>query len=196
MKKTLIIVRHGRKDGDLISQAHLEEINNSGIPGVNEYVSNCHSPIFLHLGSSFLRTEQTILAFKNHLDREKINIQGLLPADPRFGNENLFNKFLENPAIKAEADKTTWFDAYSKRDKNFIAETQLNMSHGVYDLFKKAEDDSLTISIGHTPLIEWLAFAFDSKNNLPRDLKLKELTGIILTEKDGDRITISGTIGF
>jgi phosphohistidine phosphatase SixA len=194
MRKNIVILRHGRKDGELIAADQIAEIENNGIPAVNELLKD--QQVVIHNGSHYVRTKQTVQAFERFALRTGLfTVAGYLHGDERFGNVDLFNEFTANPEIKAEADRTSWFNAFEKADPIFIANVQSDMMAALWKMFSELKDGQTAITVGHTPMIEWLAFAIDRQGNIPRDTKLAELTGFIFTEEAG-QIIIAGKVGF
>jgi broad specificity phosphatase PhoE len=192
--KRLAIIRHGERDGENISARQLDEIQQSGIAGVNQLIKG--QKIVLHRGSEFGRTHQTILAFEKYLLKKPGSQQiGMLLADPRFGSKRIFDKFMTNSKIVAEAENSTWFEAFEHYQLEFITQTQKMMLKAVQQIFDSVQDGTTVILVGHTPLIEWLAFAIDTEEIIPRNLKLEELTGFSIEYNAGD-IKIAKTIGF
>jgi len=195
--KNIVIIRHGRKDGDMVAADQLREIEEKGITGLNEIVKNYQGPVIIHRGTGFDRTRQTIEAFERFLkaSKSKYIFGGYLPANPSLGNQEMFNEFTANTAVANEAEKTNWFKAFCDYNPRFIIKIKRILIKEITNIFNQVPESSLTITINHTPLIEWLAFGLDVYREVPRDLKLKELTGFVLTQKDG-QITIKETIGF
>ncbi|MFA6194840.1 MAG: hypothetical protein WC719_03815 [Patescibacteria group bacterium] len=198
--KTLVIIRHGRKDedGTLVDKDQLAEIENIGIAGLNDLVKKHQGLVIFHLGTAIERTGQTIKAYERHLDiSNAINsFGGYLPADARLGSNKIFKEFSENPEIVKEAERTTWFNAFRRYNPKFIEKIQINMLDAITDIFSRVDDGSLVISAGHTPMIEWLALGIDENDHkISCKIKLKELTGFIFTEDKG-RIQVTRTIGF
>ena len=197
--KTLVIICHGRKDknGTLIDKDQLAEIESIGISGLNDLVKKHEGLIVFHLGTYLERTGQTIRAYERHLDMSNAinSFGGYLNADARLGSNKIFKEFNEDPKIVEEAERTTWFNAFRKHNPRFIEKVQINMLDAITDIFSRVEDESLVISSGHTPMIEWLALGVDQENKISCKTRLKELTGFIFTEDKG-RIRVAGTTGF
>lgn len=196
--KTLVIIRHGRKDkdGTLVDKDQLAEIESIGIAGLNDLVKSHKGLVIFHLGTALERTGQTIRAYERHLDTsDAINsFGGYLPADARLGSNKIFKEFSEDHKIVEEAEETTWFNAFKRYNPKFIEKVQINMLDAIIDIFSRVDDGSLIISAGHTPMIEWLALGIDQENKISCKTKLKELTGFVFTEDKG-RIHVMGTIG-
>ena len=74
------------------------------------------------------------------------------------------------------------------------ADIQGDLKAATRNLFLEMNENELLISVGHTPMIELTAFAFDPDGKIDRDLGLKELSGFLLQEKDGE-ITVVKQIG-
>lgn len=192
--KYLIAIRHGRKDGDLIAAEQIAEIKKEGIPGLNELIAK--KRVILHLGSALKRTRQTIKAFEAFIDENDLcHCRAYITPDPNFGNSKMFTEFISNKELEAEAKQTNWYQTFQKHNPEFIKKTQDNMLLSLKSVFNNAFDDEIIIMVGHTPLVEWLAYAIDEKNYLPRDIKLAELTGFAFKEHDG-KISLAGAIGF
>ena len=186
--------RHGRKDGENIADDQINELMENGIPSLNPLLSGIY--VALHEGSAFSRTKQTLNALEWYMDTSiTYTLDTFLESDPRFGNEEMFAKFLTNDLIKAEAKGSNWFAAFSKHNPNFITEVQKGMIDAIKDAFEQVEEDTTILICGHTPCIEWLAFALDKENKISRNIQLKELTGFIFTDENGV-ISVTGTIGF
>ncbi len=192
--KHLIVIRHGRKDGDFIAADQIAEIKRDGIPGVNELIAK--KMVILHLGSALKRTRQTIKAFEHFIDENGLcRCRAYMTPDPRFGSSAMFAKFSENKELEAEAKRSAWYQAFEKYDPEFIKKTQEDMISSLKPAFNTALDGEIIIMVGHTPLVEWLAYAIDTNKYLPRDIKLTELTGFIFTENKGE-ISFADTVGF
>lgn len=193
--KELAIIRHAKKDGENIAKTEIENIQLYGIAGLDELLVES-KPLVLHQGSALLRTEQTIRAFEEHLDCfHNWRFEKYIPSDERLGSDKLFDKFLRNPEIKIVAEESSWYQAFDEFNPAFITEVQTNLVEAIKEAFAKAEENDLIIVVSHTPMIEWLAFYFDEKGKIPRNLQLKELTGFLFTEEDG-KITVAEPIGF
>jgi phosphohistidine phosphatase SixA len=193
--KTIAIVRHAKKKGEVIDDAALAEIEKNGIPGLNQLVKG--EKVSLHLGSEFVRTEQTILAFGKYAERVSLyDFKGYVTLDKRFGNPTMFVEFFSVPAVTQsfEADGKTWFEACTLHNPDFLARTQTDLVKAVKNAFFQIGPDETLVTIGHTPLIEWLVFALDG-GRTDRNLRLNELTGFILVEDCG-KIEVTGVIGF
>jgi hypothetical protein len=192
--KNVVYLRHGKKNGELIAADQIAEIEANGIPEVNELLKG--QSIIIHDGSEYIRTEQIVQAFELFAMRTQLfTIAGHLDKDSRFGNKELFSQFTADPQIVAEANRTNWFSVFEKANPIFIANVQSDMMAALWKIFGELKDGQTAITVGHTPMIEWLAFAIDRQGNVPRDLKIAELTGFIFTEEAG-QIIISGKIGF
>lgn len=191
------MLRHGRKDGENIAQNALDEIVKNGIPMVNDLCIG--QKIRIHEGTEYDRTRQTIKAYEVFLvgiqenDGVDCEIVGYIPADPRLGNKALFDEFTANPEVLADATARNWYRAFEDYNPMFITRVQLDALAALREIFAHANDGDLILSIGHTPMIEWLAFACDPYENISRDIKLAELTGFIFTEELG-KITVTGFI--
>lgn len=192
--KHLIVIRHGRKEGELIAADQIAEIKKHGIPGLNELIAK--RMVILHLGSALKRTRQTIKAFEHFIDENNLcRCRAYITADPRFGSSEMFAEFSSNKDLEAEAKNTTWYQAFEKYDPEFIKKTQQDMISSLKSAFNTALDGEIIIMVSHTPLVEWLAYAIDINEYLPRDIKLAELTGFIFNENKGE-ISFADTIGF
>lgn len=192
--KHLVVIRHGRKDGDLIAADQIAEIKRHGIPGLNEIIAK--RMVILHLGSALKRTRQTIKAFEHFIDENGLcRCRAYITADPRFGSSEMFAEFSSNKDLEAEAKNTTWYQAFEKYDPEFIKKTQQDMISSLKSAFNTALDGEIIIMVSHTPLVEWLAYAIDTNEYLPRDIKLAELTGFIFNENRGE-ISFADTVGF
>lgn len=194
--KQLIIICHGKTDpqGNIVAN-QIENIQEKGIPGVNE-IARCYGKIFLHHGSRFARTRQTINAYEVYLlSKGKSQSQlGILLSDPRFGNETILKPF-QDPSLKNIAETSSWYTVFEDSRPDFIINNQILMERGVKQIFASIPDEALAITVGHSPLIEWLAIHFSGGNKIPRDLKLKELEGFILTYEAG-QIKVTDSVGF
>jgi hypothetical protein len=197
--KNLIYLRHGKKDGENIAKDALDSIVKNGIPVINNLC--VRQTIRTHLGTEYDRTRQTIMAYVCFLagdaQDKTINcaIHGDIPADPRLGNKALFDEWTSNPEVTADANARNWYRAYEDYNPMFITRVQLDALAALRDIFAQANDGELIISIGHTPMIEWLAFALDASETISRDIKLQELTGFLITEDNG-HIYVTAQIGF
>ena len=200
--KELIIIRHARKNVkgegnvDLINEEALNDIEIYGVPGLNEIIKD--QTLILHSGSAFERTKQTITAFSAYMANcgDSYHFDGWLPSDIRFGNEDDFAKFMANEKIVADAKATNWFNAFSHHNPNFIKRVQSEMVKAVEEIFSVIDPGTTVIMVGHTPLIEWLAYAFDPMKKISRDTKLKELDGFIFCQNSDGEIKVTGTVGF
>ncbi len=194
MSKNLIMLRHGRKDGENIAQDALKDIIKNGIPAINDLVVG--QRIIIHDGTEYDRTRQTINAYVEFLKgNSSINCQiiGNIYRDIRLGNKALFDEFTANPEVLADATARNWYRAFEDYNPMFITRVQLDALAALRNIFAYANDGDLILSVGHTPMIEWLAFACDPYENISRDIKLAELTGFIFTEELG-KITVTGFI--
>jgi hypothetical protein len=196
MSKNLIYVRHAKKDGENIAKDTLSAIVKNGIPMVNDLCTG--QKIRIHDGTEYDRTRQTIDAYVEFLEgNATINCQiiGNIYRDIRLGNKALFDEWTANPDVTADANTRNWYRAFEDYNPLFITRVQLDALAALRNIFAYADDGDLILSVGHTPMIEWLAFACDRYENISRDIKLAELTGFIFTEEAG-QITITGTVGF
>lgn len=192
----MIMVRHGRKVGEDIAEEQIAEIKENGIPVLNDLAKG--QKIVFQPGGTLDRTRQTLAAFAIHLDQHPEyghEVIGWLAPNPAFGNEALFNKMLADADAKAEAAKTSWYTAFDAKDQVWVIDVQMQMFTAIQNLFRDVNEDTLIISVGHSPLIEWLGIWLDKFDHFDKNLKLQELTGFILTEECG-QITITGFVGF
>ena len=192
--KTLVILRHAKKDGENIAASALAEIEANGIKGLNNFVKG--EKVSLHLGSGLDRTAQTVLAFGRYAERVNLyDFQGYISLDKRFGNDEMFKAFFLNPAVvKDFNDGKTWFEAFNAHDPAFLNKVQADLIKAVKNAFFQINPEETLVTICHTPLIEWLVFALDG-GRTDRNLRLNELSGFILVE-DGGKIEVTGVIGF
>lgn len=120
--KKIIIVRHGRKDGEVIAKDQIAEIEKTGIPGLNELVAN--NNVIIHMGSKYKRTMQTILAWEKYAEKNGTDCFEYVNEDKNFGNPEIFAAFSTNQAIKDEAGKSNWYNAFMLHDPAFIKRVQ------------------------------------------------------------------------
>jgi hypothetical protein len=150
----------------------------------------------LHMGSKLKRTRQTILAWKQYSDENNLClVRGIHGYDSRFGSDEIFEQFTKDPNIVAAAKASNWWQACQHYNPGLIESTQSAMIEALHKAFEFAEEDMIVVMAGHTPMIEWLAYAFDPYETISRDTKLAELTGFIFTEDNG-KIEVTGTVGF
>lgn len=191
------MIRHGKKDGENIAEAQLAKIVKNGILAVNPLVAG--KKVHLHEGTEYDRTRQTINAYHQYLvSGGNCEIVGRIPRDTRLGNKKLFDEWTANPEVNADAEKRSWYEAFEDYSPFFIGRVQYQALCALRDLFSQIEEDERIISIGHTPMIEWLAFIVDELNEsekISRDIKLAELTGFVFTKEKG-RIAISARVGW
>ncbi len=193
--KNLILIRHGKKDGENIATAQLKELEENGIPWLNEIIKG--EKVVIHLGSSLDRTAQTVKAFHRYASsKELYSFEGHISPGPRMGNDEMFTAFLRDSPAKREFNQSkNWFTAFEKHDPDFIKKIQNDMLNAVREYFENLRNGGTILMVGHTPLIEWLAFACDPNRRIDRNIQLKELTGFIFTEDNG-QISVTGKIGF
>jgi len=190
--KDIIMLRHGRKDGELIAEDQITDIVNNGIPAINDLVRG--RSVVIHYGSSFVRTKQTIQAFEKYADKENLfqKTGFYIRGDSRFGNPGLFADMTAKTDVVAQ--KTTWYQAFMAYNPRFITKVQLDLMAALRKFFSLMEAGQVGITIGHTPMIEWLAFAIAPERAIPRNTKLDELTGFIFTEEDDGRISVQAKV--
>ena len=203
--KKILILRHARKNlategnVELINENVLREIKTNGIPSLNEYIElRPDQQLIFHKGGTLTRTEQCINAYSDYLKNCSIpRLQSdWIESDSRFGNQNIIDYMIQSDAhIINESKRSNWFNAFNKFDRKFLIKTQHDLVEAVKYNFLAVPDDSIIIQFGHSPLIEWLIYALDLKNKLGRDIKLKELTGFVLTQ-EGKIEEVAATIGF
>ena len=183
--KEIVMLRHGRKDGELIAPDALEEIRRKGIPALDEYLSEIKNPrVRIHLGSDLERTYQTAMALGEHIinKRKEIVFRGYLFSDKRFGNQEMFKVFLADEKIKAEGLKSSWEEAFRLHNPGFMREVKQGMVDAMRRICALSDENDIIITVGHTPLIEWAAFACDVECQIPRNVKLDELCGFVFQE--------------
>ena len=116
-------------------------------------------------------------------------------GNKRFGNAEMFAEFTAKAEIKAEAEKSNWYNAFRIYQPEFIERVQAGMLNALPQIFAQANDGEIIVMVGHTPMIEWLIYALDVTGNIPRNTKFRELTGFIITENKG-KFIVTGNIGF
>jgi phosphohistidine phosphatase SixA len=192
--KHLIVIRHGRKDGELIAADQLAEIEVNGIPGLNELVAGKH--IIIHYGSEYERTRQTIKAWEKYMDSSSLcHCRAYIVGDKNFGNAEMFAEFMADANIKAEAARSNWYNAFKLHQPAFIEHVQAGMLNALPQIFAQAFEGEIIVMVGHTPMIEWLIYAIDVTGYIRRDTQLKELTGFVINENQG-YVGITDTVGF
>jgi len=191
------MIRHGKKDGENIAEAQLAEIVKNGILAVNPLVFG--KKVRLHEGTEYDRTRQIINAYSQYLTNNgNCEIVGRIPRDTSLGNKKLFDEWMANPEVVADAEKRSWYQAFEDYSPMFIGRVQYQALCALRDLFSQIEENEIIISVGHTPMIEWLAIIVDELNKsekIGRDIKLAELTGFAFTKENG-RIAIAAQIGW
>ena len=189
--KRFAFVRHGRKDGNMIAADQITEIENSGIPGLNELLPG-NNRVILHLGSMLPRTAQTVRAFQKYMERQGYETALMIEPDKRFATEELFAQFMAKTEV-AEASKTEgWYNACLKFDKEFLRQVQTDLAEAIEEIFFRSQNGDLVIAIGHTPMIEFAALYYNPY--LGNRLVLKELTGFLF-EKEAGKINVIQKIG-
>lgn len=205
MGKKMIILRHARKNlvtegnVELINKSVLQEIKTNGIPSLNKYIElHPDQQLVFHKGGTLKRTEQCINAFADYL-KNCSNPRfpyDWIESDSRFGNQNIIDYMIQSDTcIINESKRSNWYTSFNKFDRSFLIKTQQDLAEAVKYNFLAVPEDSIIIQFGHSPLIEWLAYALDPQNKLGRDIKLKELTGFVITQ-EGEIEEVAATIGF
>jgi len=179
--KKVALVRHGKKAGELIDPAQLTEIENNGIPGLNELLQPGQE-IVIGLGSGLERTAQTILAFQAYMEKKGFVPAQILAGENRFGNAELFAKMTGNADLMTEVKKSGWYNAMSSLTPDWLKEIQEAEYAALTAIFDAVPNGDQVIIIGHTPMIELLALYVGPQCTIEPTLALKELEGIMFTQ--------------
>lgn len=185
--KRFAFVRHGRKDGAMIAADQIAAIEDFGIEGLNELLPG-NRLIILHLGSMVPRTAQTIRAFQKYLENQGYETALLMPPDKRFGSKEIFAKFPEDAKSDVEAGKISWLNVLKTRKIVLLKEIEHDILEATQEIFTKIKNGDLVISVGHTPMIEIAALHFNPY--LGEGMSLKELTGFLFEEENGDIVPV------
>ncbi|MFA5154891.1 MAG: hypothetical protein WC453_00490 [Patescibacteria group bacterium] len=190
--KKIAFVRHGRKGGELIAADQLTEIKINGITGLNGLVFNQSEnglPVSVCEGSGLERTAQTAQAYLDYIYDKGIVATQILPADPRFGNADLFKQMTGNAELMAEQKRSGWYNALKTVAPDLLTKIQKDQAEALERKFAEIEENEFLIIIGHTPMIELLAHSCKAEDvepsialNLRPDLALKELQGILFVQ--------------
>jgi len=196
MTKTIIIVRHERKDGEMIAANQIQKIIKNGIPAIDNNLPE-GDLIIVHPGSALVRTQQTIEAwernfiskygesgiwmFDESLPRESI---AFLP-DTRFGSYEVFKKF--EPAKTAFQETNNWLTALQEVAPELLEELKNGLMEALEEIFEWMDDSETIVMAGHTPMIEILAQGIDPDADVS---PLAELEGFIFQQEDEGAITV------
>jgi len=191
--KKVVIVRHGKKEGDLIAPDQLQEIRANGIKSLNHLLEPGQK-IVLGLGSELERTKQTTEAFAIYMERKGFIPTKTLPAEKNFGNAALFNQLTGNAELMALVKTDGWYSALKTLSPAILVEIQSSQYLTLQKIFDDVLDNDLVIIVGHTPMIELLAFYIGGAG-LDTKLVLKELQGVLFVQNEAGEICVSGTLG-
>jgi hypothetical protein len=182
MARIIIVVRHGKKDGENIAADQIEQIINNGIPAIDQNLERGHI-IIVHPGSKLIRTQQTIQALEDYWTSIGKQFMGhnddmgfFLPED-RFGSEELFNRCM----IAKPAFKGNWMTALQETDLALLKEIQNDAQMALLDIFFKMENAETVVMAGHTPILEILAASIDPTVDTS---PLKELSGYLFRQAE------------
>lgn len=191
-KKTLIIVRHGRKDGEMIAADQISEIVANGIPAIDRHLPEGYA-IAVHPGSAMVRTRQTIEAWeKSHDQKNPENMIWwdldckIFQPDLRFGSKEMFAKF---GLLKESFQQTgNWLTTLEKYAPDLLGAIRNGLMEALAEIMDFLDDGEAMVMAGHTPMIEIMAQAIDPSVDAS---PLAELEGFIFEqEEDDDRITV------
>lgn len=191
--KTVVMIRHGKKQGELIAEEQLEEIRANGIPALNPSLES-GSKIVICMGSGLERTAQTITAFMDYMESRGEKPTKILKGDPLFGNAKLFGQMTGDAELMAEQKIIGWYKALEHVNPELLHKIQIGEFHALKKIFESIEDNEMALTVGHTPMIELLGLYVDDNGNISDDLSLKELQGLMFQD-DGDTITVLGLVG-
>lgn len=181
--KTIVMIRHAKKDGELIDLAALEEIRNNGIPALSGV-----EVTRIHAGSEFIRTMLTARGYRDWLDIKGGEVRkSVIPSDPRLGSEELFGEMLKLPNIKEEMKQRPSQFAALKRVATLeqFRKWSEDARDALRNVFNQIHDGEVCLSVGHTPIVEMVANACMGWQ-LPEETSLKELEGFkFVQDKDG-----------
>jgi phosphohistidine phosphatase SixA len=192
MAKTIIIVRHGRKDGEMIAADQIQEIVKNGIPAIDNNLPE-ESFIYVHPGSALIRTRQTIEAWQKHFIA-KHGEEGIwvldedLPFAPsyRFGNDVMFARF--GPLKTGFKETGNWLETLQKYAPDFLKEIKEGLMKAITEVFAWPEDGETVVMAGHTPMIEIMAQGIDPDADVS---PLAELEGFVFEQdEEGGPITV------
>jgi hypothetical protein len=186
--KTIIMIRHGRKNGEHISEDCLEEIRKNGIPGVGTEINK------IHRGSCLVRTWETARAFEVWLVVNGGVVQEpYLDSDSRFGSDELITEILAIapdflPIVKVGG--VSEFEALERTaPPERFQKWSGDLFRGILDVFDKLEPDDVCLSSGHRPFIEMTANVALG-GNLDRSTSLRELEGFRFVQRDDGSVVV------
>lgn len=175
--KKLVMFRHGKKDGKMISAEGLKEAMELGRT-LNRDV-NCV------VAGLLPRTWQTASAvLGGYMTQGKAPVRALTAIE-EFGTDELFNSWIEK-GFRAAVQKTgsNLEGVRGILSEQDFAEVKETARAGIYEVFHQMFDDELCVGFGHSPIIELAAehYSLFGQN-------LQELQGVIFTLDNGGDIT-------
>jgi phosphohistidine phosphatase SixA len=190
-KKTLIIARHGHKNGENIAADQIRTIIANGIPAIDNNLPE-NTQITVHPGSSLVRTSQTIEAWEKYfLATERkpeiffIAEDMIFEPDPRFGSEVMFARF--GPLKESFKETGSWLETLKKEAPEFLEELREDMVAALDEILDWLDDSEAMVMAGHTPMIEILAQAIDPEADVS---PLAELEGFVFEQEGEGPITV------
>jgi hypothetical protein len=187
--KTVLMIRHGRKNGENIDPQALEDIRTHGIPGIAQINR-------IHRGSDLIRTWETVSAYSEWLTEKAGTIdhgtRPILPSDPRLGSDELFKEMLAAAPGFMEAVKAgmTQFAAIKQlAPREQFQQWSEAAQQALLDIFAQLDDSDVCLSSGHTPMIEMVANVC-LLWQLSESITLKELEGFRFEMGNDGMITV------
>ncbi len=175
MGKTVIMVRHGRKDGKNIATQQIHEIEENGIPNLSDSIEE-GSAVYLHPGSSLVRTRQTIKAWEKFAKRSGSfhPIKAPFMPDPNFGSDEIFLEMMKH--YKHFKESGDMVQTLRSQNPEFLKSIQRGMLNSLSQIFRFLNKGEIMVMVSHSPMIEALASFIDPEIDTSA---LKELEGFI-----------------
>lgn len=180
------MVRHGNKTPDNhITADCLLGIVHHGIFGIGNGVNR------IQLGSSCVRTAETVMAFATWLTMNNGRLSGpIIPSDLRLGSDELFSPAkMITPSFIAnvKAGMSNFVALKESADRRDFSNWASIMRSALYNVFDQLNEGDICFSATHSPTIEMLANSFGIDGST---LNFKELRGVTFTQEDNGTIDV------
>jgi len=184
--KIAFVFRHGIKDQNgHVTIDCLKDIMEKGIPAITPDPNIGF--VYIHRGSIYLRTEETVRALQIWLLRHDVNIYEMeLEHDPVLGNDYLFNSF--TPEVKKIMSERglTHYIAVKKLMPDTFLDWRAKLGLLFRDIFHYSmEWGDIMLIPCHSPTVEMVYNMYAEK---PDDkMVVKELDGVFVLQIKGGR---------
>lgn len=176
--KIAFISRHGKKteDGNHITIECLKNIIENGIPSAPKGIN------LIHLGSYFIRTEETVLALALWVMSNGGKIEAYINRDERLGNEEIFDLYDSGTRAIIAEKKLSNYEAMEQLHPDQLRSWNKELKSFVTELFEFMEPGDICAVPCHTPTVECLFNLFAADEEKDSKMNVPELGGICLIQ--------------